>query len=578
MTPPALLPPLPPTPVQDGPFSFHEVLDPRRLQVAFGLMFLGSVSLLVAGGSAFSTVSLLGAASGVCVVTTAVVLAMPWRRLPRAVAGAVPVLDIAAIGLSALDPSGWALAPLLVLPVLWLSGQFHRRGALGAGLAALLLFGLPSITYLGSGGGVLAWSVLVPLAVTALGLAFVQGMSQLFTDRAELSRRRLALEQAAGTIAQQRLFGDAMFDTVDVGLALLDADGALLTTNARHEDFMRLAHPHGTGDPTVAVFGADGLTALPLEELPDRRAIGGEEFDDCLIWVGADPMTRRSLSVSARAVRDDVGELIGATLAYKDVTDFMRALRVKDEFVASVSHELRTPLTSIRGYVDLVLDDDDLDGGSRELLQVASRNGERLQRLVADLLHTAQTDAGTMHVVRERADLSAVVRDSVANARPSAEAVGLELRLEAPEELWAIVDGQRMAQVVDNLVSNAIKYTHRGSVSVVLSVEDRVQIDVSDTGIGIDAMDREHLFTRFFRAQHSLDQSIQGIGLGLSIIKSIVEGHGGRIEVQSEVGRGSRFQVRLPLELLAVPRRRHHPALRPQLARSGTTPGAGRAD
>jgi signal transduction histidine kinase len=256
----------------------------------------------------------------------------------------------------------------------------------------------------------------------------------------------------------------------------------------------------------------------------------------------------------------------------------MRALRVKDEFVASVSHELRTPLTSIRGYVDLVLDDEDLDGGSRELLQVASRNGERLQRLVADLLHTAQTDAGTMHVVRERADLSAVVRDSVANARPSAEAVGLELRLEAPEELWAIVDGQRMAQVVDNLVSNAIKYTHRGSVSVVLSVEDRVQIEVSDTGIGIGAMDREHLFTRFFRAQHSLDQSIQGIGLGLSIIKSIVEGHGGRIEVQSEVGRGSRFQVRLPLELLAVPRRRHHPALRPLLARSGTTAGAGRAD
>jgi two-component system phosphate regulon sensor histidine kinase PhoR len=561
---------------QESPFSFHERLDPRWYQLGFAFTFLASMGLLVAGGSSVSLSlgSVLGAATLLCLASAAVVLVLPWRRLPRPVAAAVPVLDIAVVGVSALDPSGWALAPLLVLPVLWMAGRFHRRGALGAGLAAWLFFALPSISYLGSGGGTLAWSVLVPLAVTAIGLAFVQGMDRLAADRAELARRRLALEHAATTITQQRRFGDAMFETVDVGLALLDATGAVLTTNKRHEDFMRLAHPEVSGDSPVSlfVFGVDGLTPLRADQLPERRAAGGEEFDDCMIWVGADPMTRRALSVSARSVRNDTGELIGATMAYKDVTEFMRALRVKDEFVASVSHELRTPLTSIRGYVDLVLDDDDLNGGSRQLLQVASRNGERLQRLVADLLHTAQTDAGTMHVVRERADLAAVVRDSVENARSAAEAVGLELHLEAPDEVWAVVDSQRMTQVVDNLVSNAIKYTQQGSVTVVLTVEDRVQIDVSDTGIGIDAMDREHLFTRFFRAQHSLDQSIQGIGLGLSIIKSIVESHGGRIEVQSEVGRGSRFQVRLPLELLAVPRRPVHPALRASLAAVNAAP------
>jgi two-component system phosphate regulon sensor histidine kinase PhoR len=562
--------------MQESPFSFHEVLDPRRFQLGFALTLLASMGLLVAGGSSVSLVSLLGAATLLCLATTAVVLVLPWRRLPRPVAAAVPVLDIAAVGVSALDPSGWACAPLLVLPVLWLAGQFNRQGALGAGLATLLFFALPSISYIGAGGGTLAWSVLVPLAVTALGLAFVQGMDRLAADRAELSRRRLSLEQAATTIAQQRRFGDAMFDTVDVGLALLDATGAVLTTNKRHEDFMRLAHPDGPEEAPVSAFGVDGVTPLPADQLPDRRAVVGEEFDDCMIWVGADPMTRRALSVSARTVRNEVGELIGATMAYKDVTEFMRALRVKDEFVASVSHELRTPLTSIRGYVDLVLDEDDLNDGSRQLLQVASRNGERLQRLVADLLHTAQTDAGTMQVVRERADLASVVRDSVENARPAAEAVGLELNLDAPEEVWAVVDSQRMTQVVDNLVSNAVKYTQRGSVNVVLAIEDRVQIDVSDTGIGIDAMDREHLFTRFFRAQHSLDQSIQGIGLGLSIIKSIVESHGGRIEVQSEVGRGSRFQVRLPLELLAVPRRPVHPALRAPLATAKANPTADR--
>ncbi len=538
----------------DHPFPLPGVLDPRWLQVGFALAFMAAMGLLVAGGSTLAPSSLIGTATLLCLSITAVVLVLPWGRLPGPVVGVVPILDIAAIGIASLDSSGWAIAPLIVAPVLWLSWQFNRRGALGSGIAALVFVGAPSAWYLGIGNGMLAWSVLVPLAVTAIGFAFVQTMDRVSSDRAELSRQRLALDEAAATIARQRGFGEAILDTVDVGLVMLDSAGEVQTMNRRHEDFMRLAFPEGHGR-TVTAYEVDGSTMLTEEQMPSQRAIRGEEFDDCLIWVGGDPMTRRALSVSARSVRDDDGELVGATLAYKDVTEFMRALRVKDEFVASVSHELRTPLTSIRGYLDLVLDDDGVGEDSRALLEVASRNGERLQRLVADLLHTAQTDAGSMDVVRQRADLAAVVRDSVQNAQSTAQAVGLELTLEAPDQLFAVVDSQRMTQVVDNLISNAIKYTQSGSVKVVLAVEDRVQIDVIDTGIGIDAIDRERLFTRFFRARHALDQSIQGIGLGLSIIKSIVESHGGRIVVESVVGQGSRFQVRLPLELLAVPAR-----------------------
>ena len=112
-----------------------------------------------------------------------------------------------------------------------------------------------------------------------------------------------------------------------------------------------------------------------------------------------------------------------------------------------------------------------------------------------------------------------------------------------------MVDPQRMAQVVDNLLSNAIKYTPAGGrVRVGSSVDaDRVELCVVDTGIGISAADRDRLFTRFFRARHAEEQSIQGVGLGLSITKSIVESHGGRIEVESEFGRGSMFRVRLPV-------------------------------
>ena len=271
------------------------------------------------------------------------------------------------------------------------------------------------------------------------------------------------------------------------------------------------------------------------------------------MWVGDDPRTRRALSVSARSVVNEQGDFAGAALAYKDVTDFMRALRVKDEFVSSVSHELRTPLTSIRGYVDLLLEQPGLDDESTQFLGIVSRNADRLDRLVADLLHTAQVDEGPMHVVRTRTDLSSVVRESVEAAQPVADVAGLDLDLEAPEHLWVMVDAQRIAQVVDNLISNAIKYTHQGGVTVQVTEDlTRVEVAVSDTGIGIESRDRDRLFTRFFRARHAEEQSIQGVGLGLSITKSIVESHGGRIEVESEIGKGSVFRVRLPLDAVAA--------------------------
>ena len=184
---------------------------------------------------------------------------------------------------------------------------------------------------------------------------------------------------------------------------------------------------------------------------------------------------------------------------------------------------------------------------------MVSRNAERLGRLVADLLQTAQIDVGPMHVVRARGDLAATVRESVAAAQPAAAAAGVELVAEGPDALEMLLDRDRMRQVADNLISNALKYTPRGGrVRVVLAVDSgRAELSVHDTGVGIDAPDRDQLFTRFFRTRHSEEQSIQGVGLGLSITKSIVESHGGRIEVESEVGQGSVFRVRLPLGVTA---------------------------
>ena len=195
----------------------------------------------------------------------------------------------------------------------------------------------------------------------------------------------------------------------------------------------------------------------------------------------------------------------------------MRALEVKEEFVASVSHELRTPLTSIHGFTSLVLERDDLPDEVVHQLGVVERNVDRLDRLVADLLQTAQVERGLVHLERERTDIAgsgpAVGRGGPARGRAGRPDPG---RPACPKHLVVMVDPQRFAQVVDNLVSNAVKYTPAGGrIEVDLSVtHDRVELVVLDTGIGISMRDRNHVFSRFFRTRQAAQQSIQGIGLG----------------------------------------------------------------
>jgi signal transduction histidine kinase len=254
-------------------------------------------------------------------------------------------------------------------------------------------------------------------------------------------------------------------------------------------------------------------------------------------------------------VRDEAGRFAGAALAYKDVTDFMRALEVKEEFVAAVSHELRTPLTSIHGFTSLVLERDDLPEDVVHQLGIVERNVGRLDRLVADLLQTAQVERGLVHLERRNTDVAALVRQCVEAARPAVGKAGLSIGVQVPDELVVKVDPQRFGQVVDNLLSNAVKYTPAGGrVEVELSIhDDRVELVVRDTGIGISMRDRNHVFSRFFRSEDASRISHQGIGLGLSITKAIVDSHGGRIEVDSAVGQGSTFRVRLPLDVPAGP-------------------------
>ena len=240
----------------------------------------------------------------------------------------------------------------------------------------------------------------------------------------EAARRSHELADALQELRHTRAFADAIFESVDVGLILLGKDGEYLAVNRKHQEFMDLAFPDGHAGQAGQlgeVYAEDGVRRLAQHEMPSLRGARGEEFDDIRMWVGADPLTRRACSVSARAVRDEDGTLVGAALAYKDVTDFLRSMGVKDDFVAMVSHEFRTPLTSIHGYVSLILEEDEgrLSPEDTHYLKVVARNTDRLSRLVTDLLSSAESRP--MDIERAPTNVCELVRASVESARPHAE-------------------------------------------------------------------------------------------------------------------------------------------------------------
>jgi signal transduction histidine kinase len=223
--------------------------------------------------------------------------------------------------------------------------------------------------------------------------------------------------------------------------------------------------------------------------------------------------------------------------------------RLKDEFVSSISHELRTPLTSIAGYVELLQEEEE-DAEKLGHLAIVGRNSERLLALVTDLLFAARLQYGRLELERSSVDLRSLVEQCVASARPRAQAASVRLDLEVEDVPPITGEPAKLAQLLDNLVSNAIKFTPRdGHVGVRLAaLPGLIRIEVSDTGIGIPDRERDRLFERFFRAQSALERQIQGTGLGLYISKAIVDAHEGRIGVDSVPGEGTTFIVELPVD------------------------------
>lgn len=381
------------------------------------------------------------------------------------------------------------------------------------------------------------------------GIGEVGELARTFDQMADsLEESRVALERQNRELAQQRTelieavrsaregasIVRAMLDSTPDAIALLDGAGAVIVDNPP----MR----------AVRVAFTTHATALDaLEHVPrgDRDA-AAEQRDELSL-----PGTRRTFARFVAPVHDGRGRLIGRLLVLREITGEREAERAKEDFFALVSHELRTPLTAIVGYVELVLSDDTpaLAHEHAHHLEVVERNARRLVRLVGDLLFAAQLEGAPLLLKPGAVDLVQLVHDAIELARPRAEEAAVMLEIELVSPGPCVGDRDRLAQVLDNLISNALKFTPPGGcVSVRLRTDDgRARIQVADTGVGIPPEDLPHLFDRFYRARNVAEQAVPGLGLGLMIVRAIAEAHGGAVMVRSEVGRGTTFTVLLPL-------------------------------
>ena len=243
--------------------------------------------------------------------------------------------------------------------------------------------------------------------------------------------------------------------------------------------------------------------------------------------------------------------LEGTILVFHDITELRRLEKVRQDFVANVSHELRTPISSIKGYAETLLEGalEDKDN-AKEFVSIIYHDSNRLASLINDLLDLSKIESGKLKMSFAALDPAAPIKKAVTVIDNQAKAKSIALKIDIPQDVPKInADETRFSQVMINLLDNAIKYSSEGGAVTITAkvVENALQIDVSDTGIGISEMDLPRIFERFYRVDKARSRELGGTGLGLSIVKHIVQTHGGQVWVKSELGLGSTFSFTIPL-------------------------------
>ncbi len=346
----------------------------------------------------------------------------------------------------------------------------------------------------------------------------------------------------------------AMLETAPAAIMIFDLDGSVRLRNRAATEVLGI-------EPQNPVLrknywsrfkrvAKDGSLISP-DQWVSARALRGETVSNHELEIHHPDGRVFPIIASGAPLKNELGHVTGAVVAFQDISRLREVDRMKEEFVSIVSHELRTPLTSIRGSIQLVVGEPGSvpDPEHRSLLQIALNNCERLVRIINDILDVSKIESGNLPLHRKAVNVAELIRQSVDVVASPARHASVRIDARLPGDLPPVmVDQDRIVQALVNLLSNAVKFAPSGSTITIaaMATEQTVTVSVSDEGEGIAPENLSRLFRKFQQVDSSSSRRKGGTGLGLAITKALVEQHGGRIFVDSELHKGTRFSITLP--------------------------------
>lgn len=519
------------------------------LQLVLGASVVITVLLVQALEPSLFSLWPFSSGVGVIIALTAIAIVVPWQKVPRSAVAVIPFGDIVGIGLLSFG-TDLRFGYFWVFPIIWIATHFTLVYLISA-LSAVGVIIVVDATVNASGPVTALRLIVVLLSLTFIAITSFLSARQTRAFKQLLRRQASRLQGTLQRVSGQERRVSQMLNGLDTGIARLSVDGEVLALNDTYVALYGVERDEPQRPGAAVEYATLRGEPLPEAERPFARASRGEQFEDERVWLFDPHGEWHALSASTRRlISSDEPE--STLLIVHDITALIESERARERLAATVSHELRNPLTAIIGHADLALDDPDLSPKVREQFEVIAGAGERMQKLISEILATSRG------VFRETsspaaADASRIIASSLASFRPAAAARRVSVIDDLPDAAEVVGDAFRLRQAFDNILSNAIKYTPAGGtirISGEVSPDD-VILHFADTGIGIHPDDLERVFDPYFRAQSVRESPTPGTGLGMGIIRSIVEDQGGSLFLESELGAGTTVTVILPTSVEA---------------------------
>lgn len=386
---------------------------------------------------------------------------------------------------------------------------------------------------------------LYSIAVTAVVMRFFA--YRALSEKKEKEKIRRLAENTLSAVKNLR----TLLDNIGDGIFAVDVEEKIHTSNTAAMKMLnwREAIINRKITEVIPLKDDDLKSVDPIKEVIKT----GKSYQTSDLFIQKSKQEQMRLYLNIAPIVGDDNEPQGAIVIFRDITKEKEIEEQRMEFVAVSSHELRTPLTVMEGYLFHVLNSEGklkYDEDTKNYIEKAHKSALALQQLITDLLDVSRLDKNKMSFVFEKVDLINIVDEVVGELNKKANSAGLSLVVSSRKKNIPklLLDRSRMKEVIINLVTNAIKFTEQGKIMInILKEGQTVRLEVKDQGLGISEEDQKYIFNKFYRAENWRTKKTSGTGLGLYISRQIIENHGGKIGVESKLGKGSKFYFIIPI-------------------------------